>query len=175
MVCCIIPRKQESICFNQWSYLKYSGNSNRCSTGFCFGPLLFLLYINDLKKSIKNLRAYHFADDTNILLSNKKPGLLAQKNEPRSQKSFTMIKSNQASFLRMLKRLKSFQGEKIFHPKNFKLDYGIKFKLNWRRLTPISTVKYLAVLLNEHLLWTKQVNWVNSKLNQTTGSLSKLR
>ena len=32
---CIIPKKQETICFNRWSYLKYSGNSNRCSTGFC--------------------------------------------------------------------------------------------------------------------------------------------
>ena len=31
--------------------------------------LLFLLYINDLNKSIKNSRADHFADDTNILLS----------------------------------------------------------------------------------------------------------
>ena len=63
----------------------------------------------------------------------------------------------------------------IFHPKNTKLDYSVKFKLNGRRLTPISTVKYLGILLDEHLLWTKQVNWVNSKLNQTTGILSKLR
>ena len=63
----------------------------------------------------------------------------------------------------------------IFHPKNTKIDYGVKFKLNGRRLTPISTVKYLGILLDEHLLWTKQVNWVNSKLNQTIGILSKLR
>ena len=63
----------------------------------------------------------------------------------------------------------------IFYPKNTKLDYSVKFKLNGRRLTPISTVKYLGILLDEHLLWTKQVNWVNSKLNQTIGILSKLR
>ena len=31
------------------------------------------------------------------------------------------------------------------------------------------------MLLDEHLLWSKQVNWVNSKLNQTPGILSKLR
>ena len=63
----------------------------------------------------------------------------------------------------------------ISRPKNTKIDYGVKFKLNGRRLTPISTVKYLGILLDEHLLWTKQVNWVNSKLNQTIGILSKLR
>ena len=63
----------------------------------------------------------------------------------------------------------------IFHPKNTKLDYDFKFKLNGRRITPISTVKYLGILLDEHLLWTKQFNWVNSKLNQTIGILSKLK
>ena len=30
-------------------------------------------------------------------------------------------------------------------------------------------------MLDEHLSWTKQVNWVNPKLNQTIGILSKLR
>ena len=47
--------------------------------GSVLGPLLFLLYINDLNKSIKNLRAYHFAGDTNILLSNKSLEQLAKK------------------------------------------------------------------------------------------------
>ena len=63
----------------------------------------------------------------------------------------------------------------IFHTKNTKLDYGVKFKLHGRRLTPISTVKYLGILLDEYLVWTKQVNWVNSKVNQTIGIRSKLR
>ena len=63
----------------------------------------------------------------------------------------------------------------IFHPKNTKLDYSVKYKLNGTRLTPISTVKCLGILLDEHLLLTKQVDWVSSKLNQTTGILSKPR
>ena len=59
----------------------------------------------------------------------------------------------------------------MFHANNTKTDYSVKFKLNGQRLNPISTVKYLGILLDKHLLWTKQVNWINSKLNQTIGIL----
>ena len=34
------------------------------------GPLLFLLYINDLNQAIKFCKVHHFADDTNLSLSN---------------------------------------------------------------------------------------------------------
>ena len=56
-----------------------------------------------------------------------------------------------------------------------KTEFSVKFKLNRRRLTPVNTVKYVGIFLDEHLLWTEQVNWVNSKLNQAIVILSKLR
>ena len=43
--------------------------------GSALGPLLFLLYINDLHRAIKFCKVQHFADDTNLLFlttSNKK-------------------------------------------------------------------------------------------------------
>ena len=62
-----------------------------------------------------------------------------------------------------------------FHSNSKKIDHNLKFKLDGKRLTPTSTVKYLGVLLDDRLLWSKQINHVTTKLNQATGTLSKLR
>jgi hypothetical protein len=47
-------------------------------TSSIFGPILFLLYINDLPMNIKDTKTVLFADDTNILLSIENGQILQQ-------------------------------------------------------------------------------------------------
>ena len=63
----------------------------------------------------------------------------------------------------------------IFHSSFKKTDPSLKIILDGKRLIQTDTVKYLGVLLDDCLLWSKQINHVVTKLNQATGILSKLR
>jgi len=55
--------------------------------GSVLGPLLFLIYINDLNKAILYSKVYHFADDTNFLIIDKSYKLIQKKTQYRSQMS----------------------------------------------------------------------------------------
>ena len=46
-------------------------STNGLPQGSVLGPLLFLLFNNDLHKAIIHSSVHHFADDTNLLLVEK--------------------------------------------------------------------------------------------------------
>ena len=51
----------------------------------------------------------------------------------------------------------------------------IKIKLNGKRLSPSSHIKYLGILIDENLSWNFHINELSKKLNRANSMLSKIR
>ena len=65
--------------------------------GSILGPLLFLIYVNDLHKESLILTPVMFADDTNLFLSNKDISKLFNDMNVELQKMSIYFKANKLS------------------------------------------------------------------------------
>ena len=65
--------------------------------GSILGPLLFLLYINDMKNSVEYSVLHHFADDTNLLCSDKCEKKLKKKLNQDLKSIFKWLCANRLS------------------------------------------------------------------------------
>ena len=137
--------------------------------GSVLGPLLFLLYINDLHCAIKHSLVHHFADDTNLLLINKSLKQLQKHMNIDLKILQNWLKANKIS-------LNASKTELIlFHHHNKKINYNLKIKIDGKILYPSDYVKYLGILMDSSLNWRFQSNALAIKLSRANGMLSKVR
>ena len=131
--------------------------------GSTLGPLLFLLYINDLPNSSEKLSFRIFADDTNIFFTGSNP----------NEVEFTM---NEEIKL-VLKYCAINKLSVNFKKTNYMLITSSKKKihLNIHNIDRKSYIKYLGIYLDEHLQWEPQIQHVNNKLAKNVGIINKLR
>jgi retron-type reverse transcriptase len=65
--------------------------------GSILGPLLFIIYINDMHSAIKFSKVHHFADDTNLLFSHKNPKILRKRVNADLELLFDWLCANRLS------------------------------------------------------------------------------
>ena len=137
--------------------------------GSVLGPLLFLIYINDLHKAIKFSKVHHFADDTNLLVVGKNLEDI-QKLINRDLKFLcTWLRANKISLNASKTELIIFRDPKK------KSTHEIKIKINGKKLMPSKFVKYLGIYIDCHLNWKSHLTEISSKLSRANGMLCKIR
>ena len=97
------------------------------------GPLLFLIYINDLRNAIYHSTVHHFADDTNLLYANKSLKIIQTKVNKDLKSLCTWLRANKIS-------LNASKTELImFRDPRKKQSFEMKIKIDGKRLTPCSS------------------------------------
>ena len=137
--------------------------------GSVLGPLLFLIYINDLHHAIKYSMVHHFADDTNLLIFDNSLKSLKKKINIDLKLLCHWLNANKIS-------LNSSKTEYIlFRHKLKPINYELKLKINGKKLYPSTYIKYLGIFLDKNLSWEKHINVTSLKLRRANGALAKLR
>ena len=134
------------------------------------GPLLFLLYINDLQFTSDLLDAIMFADDTNLFYSNKDINTAFLRVNDELQNINEWFISNKLS-LNVRKSKYSF-----FRKPSKKDNIPIvlpKLNINNNEIARTESINFLGVLLDENLRWKTHIKYIENKISKNIGIFLK--
>ena len=137
--------------------------------GSILGPLLFLIYINDIVNSSSVLSFILFADDTNILLAHKNLRELINIMNLELKNVSSWFKCNKLSLNISKTHIMHFQTTRrnVNLPQNIVID-DIPLDIK-------ECVKFLGITIDRHLSWRQHVNNVSSSIAKGIGILYKLK
>ena len=136
--------------------------------GSVLGPLLFLIYINDLHSAIKKSKVYHFADDTNLLNINASPKKMQKDINLDLKILYKWLLANKIS-------LNCDKTEIIFFHKPGDSAPELIIKMNGHRIFPSKNLRYLGIYLDETLNGGFHCQTLAKKLKRANGMLCKAR
>ena len=136
--------------------------------GSCLGPLLFIIFCNDLKLHLTYLSYVQFADDTTLYASGKSLRLIECEINHDLEVVSDWFRANKLT-LNVAKTVCM-----VFSPKKNN-DNKISVKLCDQELPIQTSTKFLGVWLDSNLDWNKHFSFICSKLKQNTGLMRRCK
>ena len=131
--------------------------------GSILGPLLFIIYINDMNHALENCITHHFADDTNLLYAHKDQKVLKNVINKDLTLLFQWLCANRLS-------LNVSKTEFIiFRPPKRALTERVILTLNNKKIHESYKIKYLGLILDTRLNFKAHIHELAKKLSQSIG------
>ncbi len=159
-------------------------NSNKSSSekmscgvpqGSILGPILFILFINDMYKSTK-LNLLSFADDTTVYASGRQIDELTEFTNNELDKLFTWLCANKLQL--NISKTKFV----LFGPPQRRVNYGpINIIINKQTVDQIGhnssdkSIKNLGLQLDENLTWNCHISYICKKMSQGMFVLNRVK
>ena len=134
--------------------------------GSILGPLLFIIYINDICNISHEAKFLLFADDTAITLRSKNITELQKKIDTLAPKIALWFQTNRLS-------LNVNKSNYQIYSRNLSNDVTVS--LNNGTITRKACVKYLGIYIDEDLRWNSHITHVASVISRNIGVLSKVK
>ena len=157
-------------------YVSYNGATSSYQTVSCgipqgsiLGPLLFLIYINDLPSISNNIFTLLFADDTNMFMSGPNIDDMISKINVELNELVTWLKANKLSL--NIKKTHFM----IFKPPKMKINCPNNVLIDGKPITRVNEIKFLGVVMDDILSWKKHILFTRSKVAKCIGVLCKAR
>ena len=143
--------------------------------GSVLGPLLFLIYINDIYLCSNKLGFYLFADDTNLLYADKDLKSLETTVNAELKNVCNWLNANK---LTINAKKSNFV---IFRPRQKRIDHQTCIRIpdnnnnGFVLLECKDYVKFLGVLIDKNLTWKPHIDHIASKISKIVGILARIR
>ena len=138
--------------------------------GSVLGPLFFLLYINDLYKSIGHESERLYADDTAIITSNSNLDIAQQQAREMFTKLYHWCVANKLSINNDKTNFVLFHMKNKPVPKHFEC-----IQTDVMQINRVNSIQYLGMLLDEHLYWHEHVYHICASLVKYFGIFNHIK
>ena len=136
--------------------------------GSILGPLLFVIYINELHNSSSMLTFLLFADDTNVFVSGKNLNELIININGELTNVDIWFRANKLS---LNIETTNFM---LFCSKNKNKSFSIQPSINGLQIKHVTSTKFLGIIIHDKLNWSLHINYVASKISKNIGVISKI-
>ena len=138
--------------------------------GSCLGPLLFLIYINDLPQAVQDSSVTMYANDTSLCHQSHDLTQLNEAINSDLKKLETWLNGNKLS-LNVAKTHSMLISTKQKGSSLRSRDEALELKIRENELEVVQKTKYLGVQIDCNLDWNEQIKAVSTKVSRAIGFL----